>query len=301
LGQQYPIDTETAQITSVIMTRKLTLFLAVMCLSAASAQDQSLSEEQKDPEYSSYSGLLNIIDTHRSDKPAKKTVIIHNSRRYIVELAYTLKMTTIGVFDPMAKTQEVISESVRDSLSFYFLMDLKEKLLYIFDLDKTLLCIDSLKNKTHGVFFDGIEHEVTSDFHREITEDSKVIAEKDTLLLGKRHKAIHIAHHISSPGDSISSIQYVNTDYRPDFPLYGDNVLGKGFRGVLGGTTLYIGKEVDEGLLLVFESGLPEEDRLLFQELLTEARKNEISPELGGFRDAIFNGEKKHKTNPLKP
>jgi len=270
------------------MMHKFTMFLAFICFSASFAQAQSFSEEQKDDERSSYSGLLNIVDTQRPGKPAKKTIIIHNSRRYIIELAYTLKMTTHGVFDPMAKTQEIISHSERDSLSFYFLMDLRDKLLYVFDLDKTLIRVDSLKNKTHGIFFDGLEHEVTDKFHREITEDSKVIAEKDTLLLGKRYKAIHIAHHISSPGDPISSIQYVNTDYTPDFPLYSDNVLGKGFRGALGGTTLYIGNKVDEELLIVFESGLPEEDRLLFEELLAKAIKSEIPPELGGFRDAIF-------------
>jgi len=270
------------------MASKLTSFLAVMYFSAAFAQSPSFSEEQKDDEFSSYSGLLNIVNTQRPERPGKKTIIIHNSRRYIIELAYTLKITTHGTFNPMEKTQKIISQSEKDSLSFYFLMDLKDKLLYIFDLDKTLIGADSLKNKGFGIFFDVFEHEVNNDFYRDITEDSKVIAEKDTLLLGKRYKAVHIAHQISSPVDSISSIQYVDGDYRPDFPLYSDNVLGRGFRGVLGGTTLYIGSEVDEELLLVFESGLPEEERLLFEELFAKAKKNEISPELGGFRDAIF-------------
>jgi|GEM_PF-2721842 len=283
------------------MSRKFTTFLATICLSAALAQDRSSSEERKDVEFSSYSGLLNMVNTHRPEMSAKKTIIIHNSRRHIIELAYTLKITTYGVFDPIAKTQEVTRQWVRDSLSFYFLMDLKDRLLYIFDLDKTLIATDSLKNKTHGVFFDVFEHQVNNDFYREITEDSKVIAEKDTVLLGKRYKAVHIAHQISSPGASISSVHYVDTSYRSDFPLYTRNVLGKGFHGVLGGSTLYIGNEVDEEHIFVFESGLPDKDRLLFQELLAKARKSTIPPESGGTRRALFTRERNIEANHLKP
>jgi len=281
------------------MMRKFALFLTVMCFSAGFAQAQSFSEEEKDDECSSYSGLLNLVDTQRPGRPAKKTIIIHNSRRYIIEFAYTLKITTHGTFNPIAKTQEITSQSERDSLSFYFLMDLKDKLLYIFDLDKTLIGADSLKNKGFGVFFDVFEHAVNNDFYREITEDSKVIAEKDTLMYGKRYKAVHIAHQISDPDAEISSVHYVDSDYRADFPLYSHNVLGKGFHGILGGSTLYVRNRVVDEKLVVFESGLPEEDLLLFQELLAKARKSDILPELGGFRRAIF--KRDIEANHLKP
>jgi len=267
------------------MDRRFTFFLAVTYLSAGFAQAQSFSERQKELEFSSYGGMLYVTEPLISEKPAKKTIIINNSRRYIIELAYTLKITTHGLFDPETKTKKITSRSERDSLSFYFLMDLKDKLLYVFDLDKILIAADSLKNKEYGVFFDVFDPKPNNDFYQQITDDSKVISKKDTLLYGKRYKAVHIAHQISSPGDSISSVQYIDTSYTSDFPLYSSNVLDKGFHGVHGGSTLYFHNKVVDEQLFVFESGLSEEDRSLFQELLAKARENETAVPWGKWLD----------------
>jgi len=223
------------------MAYKLILFLAVMCFISAFAQVPSFAEEQKDDEYSSYSGLLNLVDTQRPEKPAKKTIIIHNSRMYIIELACTLKTTTHTLFNPIEKTEKTTGQSEKDSLSFYFLMDLKDKLLYIFDLDKTLIGSDSLKNKEYGVFFDVFGHEPEGSLYREVMDDSRIIAEKDTLLHSKWYKTVRIVHDkMVHQGSPISSVQYIDTSCTSDFPFYGKNILDRGFQGFHGGQAICI-------------------------------------------------------------
>jgi len=217
-------------------------------------------------ERTEYKGMVYGYGPNNSTERLER-IIINKSRRYIVELDYTRKEHTRHIIKPLEKKLELTSKTMKDSLAHFYLIDLKENMLHVFDSNQKHVASDSLKNKKTGIFFEIYPGEEREKFRKAMRE-MKVCGERDTVIHDKKYLAVELKFKTAIPKVNFSQKVYINDSFSRDFPLYDDDILAKGYRGVNSGASLLVNGKLDHEFILLFDDHLPKEYEVIFDQLV---------------------------------